>query len=378
MPNEKDQHIIEAATRFADNVVAPQAEHWNQLRHIPTEIYRSAAEAGLCRLIVPEALGGLGLSVGSMAKVMRVLAGRCFASAFSLVVHNNVTARVALSAPASMRDRYLPALMAGEKLGAFLLTEPDVGSDATAIRTLAVKSGEGWRINGSKAWVSNGGVATVLSVYAQTEPGSGAKGIACFLLEANTPGVHREANYDLLGGHALATAGFEFTDVLVPKDALLVAPGDGFRIAMKGIDLARINVAAMCCGMLEQSLKLATDYIQARSAFGRKVADFQGIQWMLADVATDLEASHLLASEAARACDAGKPASVASAHAKKFATRAALRCIADCMQVMGARGFSIEHALPRHFAAAKMAQYLDGTTEIQNIVIARSLLNPKM
>jgi alkylation response protein AidB-like acyl-CoA dehydrogenase len=377
MHSEPDQTIINAATRFADEVITPQAEQWNKQGQIPTETYQAAAELGLCRLIVPKQHGGLGLSVSAMAQVMQVLAGRCFATAFSLVVHNNLTARVALSARASVRDQLLPALMTGENLGAFLLTEPSVGSDATAIQTRADKCAQGWRLNGSKAWASNGGIANILSVYAQTDPGSGAKGIACFWVDANTSGVQREANYQLLGGHALATAGFEFSDVLVTDDALLVPAGEGFRVAMQGIDLARINVAAMCCGMMEQSLQLATKYVQTRPAFGRKVADFQGIQWMLADALTNLEAARLLTYEAARACDAGEATSVASAHAKKFATRAVLGCINDCMQVMGARGLSREHALPRHFAAAKMAQFLDGTTEIQNIVIARSFLKTK-
>jgi alkylation response protein AidB-like acyl-CoA dehydrogenase len=254
MHSEPDQTIINAATRFADEVITPQAEQWNKQGQIPTETYQAAAELGLCRLIVPKQHGGLGLSVSAMAQVMQVLARRCFATAFSLVVHNNLTARVALSARASVRDQLLPALMTGENLGAFLLTEPSVGSDATAIQTRADKCAQGWRLNGSKAWASNGGIANILSVYAQTDPGSGAKGIACFWVDANTSGVQREANYELLGGHALATAGFEFSDVLVTDDALLVPAGEGFRVAMQGIDLARINVAAMCCGMMEQSL----------------------------------------------------------------------------------------------------------------------------
>ena len=377
MSGENEQDIITAATRFADEVIAPQAEQWNENHRIPDSVYRQAGALGLCRLIVPKSRGGLGLSVTAMASVMQVLASRCFATAFSLVVHNNLAGRIARSEPNGVLNAVLEELKTGATIGAFLLTEPDVGSDATAITTRARKCSGGWRVTGAKAWASNGGIANALSVYAQTEPGSGAKGIGCFLVDATAAGVDRQANYELLGGHALATAGFDFEDVFVADDAVLVAPGEAFRAAMQGIDLARINVAAMCCGMMQNSLDVALDYVKSRPAFGGKIGDFQGIQWMLADVATDLAAAQLLAFEAARACDADGSAPIASAHAKKFATRAALQRIADCMQVMGAKGLSREHSLPRHLAAAKMAQFLDGATEIQNVVISRALMGRK-
>lgn len=371
--SDPERQVLAAAERFAKTTIGPSAEEWDTAGRIPADVYRLAGDEGLCRLIVPVQSGGHGLSACAMARVMETLARACFASAFSLVVHNNLTAALARSVLPAPRERYLPDLLAGRRVGAFLLTEPQGGSDAGAIQTRAERVASGWRISGEKAWVSNGAVADTLSVYAQTDPGLGSRGIACFLLDAGTSGIHRKPAYRLLGGHALATAGFEFDGCAVEDDDLLIPPGEGFRAAMQGIDIARINVAAMCAGILSDSLEVALEFSGARQAFGQSVLDFQGIQWMLADAATDLEAARLLAFHAARLRDLGQPATVAAAHAKKFATRVALTRISDCMQTMGAWGYSREYPLARHLAAARMSQYLDGTTEIQNVVISRSL-----
>jgi alkylation response protein AidB-like acyl-CoA dehydrogenase len=212
-----------------------------------------------------------------------------------------------------------------------------------------------------------------LSVYAQTDPAQGWRGIAAFLVEADTEGVMRQAPYQLLGGHGLGACGFRFEDCRVDEGDLMVPPGHGFKVAMSGIDLARVCVAAMTSGMLRESLEVAVEHTAGRQAFGARIAEFQGMQWQLADVATDLAAARLLTRDAAERIDEGGDATVAAAHAKKFATRAALSGIAQCMQALGAEGLKQEHPLARHLAGAKIAQYLDGTTEIQNVVISRSL-----
>lgn len=371
-----EQIVVDAADEFGENVIGPNAEDWNKEGRVPESIFKEAAALGLCRLLVPQSFGGLALSISAMAAVMRSLAAHCFASTFSFVVHNNLAANIARNAPRVLCERVLPAMMQGTRVGAFLLTEPQGGSDAAGITTRAVASPTRWTIDGVKAWVSNGAFADILSVYAQTDPHRGSRGIGCFLVDAQAPGVIREAPYELLGGHALGTSGLRFEACEVPIDRVLVAPGQGFRAAMQGIDLARINVAAMCCGMLESALSVALQVTKQRRAFGQAVIDFQGVQWMLADVATDLEAANALAWHAAGLADAGAYATLASAHAKKFATRVALNGIAQCMQTMGADGLSRDHPLARHLAAAKMAQFMDGTTEIQNVVISRGLMQP--
>jgi alkylation response protein AidB-like acyl-CoA dehydrogenase len=364
---------VAAAQAFSDEVIAPNAEHWETLGRVPYDYFEQAAHVGLCGLLVPEALGGSGLGVGAMAAVMESMAKACMASAFSFAVHNNLAGYVARYGNARQIERYLPDLIAGRKVGAFLLTEPGAGSDAQSIQTFATRTASGWLISGEKAWVSNGAFADVLSVYVQTEQGAGAKGIAAFLIDANAQGVIREDPYKLMRGHALGTAGFRFDQCEVSDDSLVRAPGAAFKAAIGGINIARICVAAMCCGTLQASLAQAVDYADNRRAFGQSTLEFQGLQFMLADAATNLEAARLLTASAIERHDAGMDATINAAHAKKFATRAAFDGIGDCMQAMGAAGYSAEYSLGRHLAAAKMAQFLDGTTEIQNVVIGRGL-----
>lgn len=365
---------LEAARGFAREIVAPNAATWELERRQPREAFAEAAARGLCGLIVSRELGGSGCGVTAMARVMQTLAAADLAFAFALVVHNNLAGAIARAGSEAQRRRFLPDMLSGRRIGAFLLTEPRGGSDAAAIETLARREGDGWRLDGEKAWVSNAANADLLCVYAQTDPALGWRGIASFLVDAGAPGVERLGPYRLLGGHALGTGGFRFAGVRLAADALFAPPGEAFKAAMLGIDIARVNVAAMCCGLLEDALDRALDRIAARPAFGGTLADQQGLQWLLADVATDLEASRLLAFDAAARLNAGESSAAAAAHAKKFATRAALKGVADCMQAMGAEGLKHEHPLARHLAGAKIAQYLDGATEIQNVVISRALL----
>ena len=368
-----EQSIVDAAAKFGRDTIEPNAEAWDADRHVPRSYFHKAGELGLCKLIVPKTNDGLGCSVTAMARVNEILSQYCMATAFSLTVHNNVTNLVARNGTPEQVAAYLPGLMRGETIGGFLLTEPGAGSDATSISTQADKTASGWVVNGSKAWVSNGVNVDLLCTWVQTEAGTGAKGIACFLIDANTPGAIRGESYALLGSHALGTTGFDFENCAISDGALMVEPGQAFRTAMKGIDFARVCVAAMCCGLLQRALSEAIDYTAARPAFGQHVGDFQGIQWMLADAATDLEAARLLTYTAAALLDEGQDATVAAAHAKKFATRAAFNRIGECMQTMGATSLSRERPLARNLAAAKMAQFTDGAVEIQNVVITRGL-----
>ena len=365
--------VVAAAQRFATDVIAPNAEHWENLGRVPYDAIEQAADAGLCGLMVPQDLGGRGLGIRGMAAVAETLASACMSAAFSLVVHNNLVAHVARYGSKEQIERALPEMVRGRKIGAFLLTEPNAGSDAQAITTRAERYDGGWTISGKKAWVSNGAFADIMSVYVQTDPGSGAKGIASFLIDADTPGVVREEHYQLMRGHALGAGSFAFDACKVTDDMMVLGPGEAFKGAMAGINIARIVVAAMCCGMLGESLAQAIAYADRREAFGQSTLDFQGLQWMLADVATELEAAKLLTNRAVELMEAGSDVMVAAAHAKKYATRVAFTGIADCMQAMGAAGYSADYPLARHLAAAKMAQFIDGTTEIQNVVIGRDL-----
>ena len=370
----EETQLVETAKTFAAEKIAPFAAEWELNRTVPLSPFREAAAVGLTGVLVPKAVGGQGVSHMAAAKVLEELAGACFAFTFSLWVHNNMLNTIARNGTPDQIERYVPPMLAGERIGAFCLTEPGAGSDAAAITTLAEKSTGGWRLSGEKAWVTNGVSADVFGVYAQTAHAQGWRGIASFLMAGDTPGLERTPQYTMLGGHALGAAGLALTHCPVPEADMLFGPGDGFKAAMRGINMARTFVGAGCCGMLHASLKTALAYGAKRHAFGKPILSFQGLQWELADVATDLEAARLLTYRAAATLDRGESAVAEAAHAKKFASRVALTGVSQCMQVMGAEGLRTNSPLGRHLAMAKMTQYMDGATEIQNIVISRTLL----
>lgn len=377
--NHPDGTDIEAATvaaarAFAAEVVDPAAAEWERDRRWPAEAFRAAADAGLCGLLVPRGMGGRGLGTSGMCGVLSALAAADMGFAFSLVCHNNLEGAIAKRGTTAQKDRYLARMMAGELLGGFLLTEPTGGSDAAAIRTTATRDADGWRLDGEKAWCTNGTHAGLVNVYVQTEPGTGARGIAAFLVETDQPGVTRLPGYEMMGAHSTGANGFCFEGVRLSDDQLFIPPGEAFRAAMEAIDIARIVVAAMCAGMLARGIAAATAFLKGRHAFGGPLSDQQALRFLVADAATDLEAMRALTEAAGAAFDArAADAGVMAAHAKKFATRQALARLLDCMQALGAPGFRQDQPLARHVAGAKMAAYLDGTTEIQNVVIARSL-----
>ena len=374
--NAEEGALIDAARAFAAEHIAPHAAEWELARHVPRDVFQAAAEAGLTGVLVPRHHGGKEARHVVAVRVLEELSSACLAITFGLWVHNNALNAIERHGSGAPAERLAASMLSGQRIGAFCLTEPDAGSDAAAITTHALKVDGGWRISGEKAWVSNGTHADVLVVYAQTDASAGWRGIGAFLVDATGDGVTRTPPYEMLGGHALGLSGLRFEDCPVPDESMLLGPPEGFKAAMDGIDKARMFAAAMCCGILGASLSTALSHAATRQAFGKPVLSFQGLQWQLADVATDLEAARLLTYDAAAAFDRGETAAVAAAHAKKFASRVALDGISQCMQAMGAAGSLMEHPPARHLAAAKLAHYMDGTTEIQNLVISRGLLKP--
>ena len=372
-----EQDVILRARNFADDVIAVQAGDWERNKTYPVDAFQAAADLGLAGILTPVEHGGAGMSMTGAARVIETLASQCMGFTFAMVVHNNLAKAIAANGSAAQQQQYLPDMLAARKMGAFLLTEPGAGTDAANIECRATPVDGGWRLNGEKAWVSNAVGAQVLSVYAQTDPSLGWKGIACFLINADRHGVERVPAYDLVGGHSLGTGGFRFNDVALTPDDVMIPAGEAFKGAMGGINIARVFVGAMCSGMMRASLDRAVEYTKQRAAFGQHVADFQGIQWMLADVQTDLEAARLLTYRGAAEIDDGGSGMVAAAHAKKFATRAAMQRISDCAQVMGAQGAKTEEVTARHFTCSKLMQYMDGVTEVQNLVLSRALFDQR-
>ena len=280
--------VIETAAEFAATYLQRHARQWELERAMPRAMFQDAADAGLCGLLVPREQGGKGIGVRALLRVMEELSYADVAAAFALVVHNNHARFIASAGTQDLVSRYLPKMLAGETIGAFLLTEPQGGSDAAAISTTARADGSDYILNGEKAWITNTPHADLLNVFVQTEPGAGAKGIAAIQVPADTSGVTRLPAYDMLGGYAIGAGGFRFEDVRIGADHLLVPPGQGFRAALAGIDLARACVAAMCASMLQAGLDIVMPRLLTRRAFGQSLADQQGLQWQLADVATNL------------------------------------------------------------------------------------------
>jgi alkylation response protein AidB-like acyl-CoA dehydrogenase len=287
----EETRLLETARQFAADVVAPSAAAWEAERRYPREALTAACEAGLGGLLVPTELGGQGAGFAATAYIVEALAAADFGFTFPLIVHNNLAGSIARNGNDAQKERYLPDMIAGRRIGAFLLTEPGAGSDAASIATRATQNAGGWTLDGEKAWVTSGVAADILSVYAQTDPTDGWRGIACFLVDADTDGVERGAPYALIGGHAMGVSDFAFRNCALDEDALFIPPGEGFKAALSGIDIARANVAMASCSMLATALETALDYTSRRWAFGQATSDFQGLQWELADVATDLEAA---------------------------------------------------------------------------------------
>jgi alkylation response protein AidB-like acyl-CoA dehydrogenase len=370
----REKQALQAARTFRDVHITPFADGVELRRETAISTLRLASQYGLLGLHVAPEHGGGGLSAVAAARVYEEIAEGCLAHAFSLEVHNNIANLVSTRGTKGAQDSWLPRLLSGDAVGAFCLTEPNAGSDAAAIQCKADRAGSDWVLNGEKAWVTNAAEADLFAVWAQTDAAAGWRGIAAFLVDRRAEGLTVTDPYQLMGGHAMGTAGILLRDCRVPAEGLVSPPGEAFKVALQGITAARIFVSAQCCGILKAGLERAISYVSERKAFGRPVGSFQGLQWELVDVATQREAARLLVYRAAAAADKGLAATVEAAQAKKFATAAAVGGLVTCMQVMGARGFLIDSTLGRHLATAKMAEYMDGTSEIQNVVIARSLL----
>lgn len=372
-PTAAEDRIIDAARDFVASHVVPHVQAWDDGRADSRAVLPAAAAAGLLGLEVPVAHGGLGLSYRCKREVAEILAGADFGVAMSVINTHNVANHLARMAAPEVARRYVPALLSGERTGCTALTEPDAGSDFSAITTLARQVGDGWQLDGRKAWIVNGTHADVIVVYAQTEPGRGARGIAAFVVDGTRSGFVRQARADSTAARSIDTGGFALQGYLAKADELLHPPGEAFKAALESINGARAYVAAMCCGMVQACLRVASAYGAQRHTFGKPLHDHQGWRWALADAAIDLAAARLMVDAAAALIDAGDDAQSAAAQAKVFATRMAGRHVAALMHAMGAEGLREQHPMLRHLAAAQVATLVDGSTEILLDRVARGL-----
>ena len=354
----------EAAHAFVTAHVSPNVIAWDRGLADSRTLLADAARAGLLGIEVPVAQGGQGLSFGCKWRVAEILAAADFGMAMSVINSHNVANHLARAAAPELASRYVPMLLSGQRAGCTALTEPGAGSDFSAITTHARPVGDGWQLDGQKAWIVNATHADVIVVYAQTAPGSGAGGIAAFLVDGTREGFVRDPASDSGAARAIDAGGFRLHAYRCRASELLHPPGQAFKAALTSINGARIYVAAMCCGMVAECLRVASAYGSHRLTFGKALREHQGWRWPLADAAIDLEAARLLVEAAAARVDRGSDAQAAAAKAKVFATRMAGRHIPALMHAMGAEGLREHHPFLRHLAAAQVATLVDGSTEM--------------
>jgi alkylation response protein AidB-like acyl-CoA dehydrogenase len=364
--------LLKAARKHASDVVAPGVERWDEAAAFPRDAALAAAQAGLLGLFAPQEVGGQGLTFAKGMPVFEALGAGDASYAFALSMHNAVAATVGRFAQPAVRDRWAGELTAGRALGGFSLTEPHAGSDAAAITTRAVPDGDGYRVTGRKAWVSLIGEADLFLVACRTGTERGTGDVLMVAIPREREGVSTERVYRKMASAFLPIGEMALDGVRVEADEVIAPPGAGFGAALGAIDVARVDIAAIAVGLAEAALDVALRHARDRAAFGGTILDLQGIRFALADVATDIAAGRLLYADAA--AQLGSPAgTVAAAHAKRFCPDMALRAALECSEVLGAYGWLQDTPLPRLIANARMLQSVDGTAEIQKVVIARAL-----
>lgn len=372
----EEQLAFRAAARtFAAAEFAPHAARWDAEHHFPRGAIAKAGELGFCGVYANEAIGGLGLSRLDAALVFEELAAADPSTTAYLTIHNMATWIVGEWGSAAVWRLWGEALTSGTRLASYCLTEPGAGSDAAALSTRARRDGEHYVIDGAKAFISGGGATDVLVVMARTGE-AGARGISAFAVPADAPGVAYGKPEEKMGWHSQPTCTISFDSVRVPAEFRLGNEGDGFRIAMKGLDGGRINIAACSLGAAQGALDAARRYLGERRQFGRKLGDFQALQFKLADMATQLVAARQMVHTAARKLDAGAAdATIWCAMAKRFATDAGFCVCNDALQLHGGYGYIREYPVERLLRDCRVHQILEGTNEIMRVIVARHLLN---
>jgi alkylation response protein AidB-like acyl-CoA dehydrogenase len=370
-----EQSAIQALARdVAEAEIVPNASEWDRAHRFPDELYPKLAELGLMGVCVPEEYGGAGADFLSYVLVLEELSRADAGVGVTVAVHTSAaTLPILAFGTEEQRARFVPPLARGEQLGAFALTEPGSGSDAGSLRTSAVADGDEWVLTGSKQWITNGSRAGTFLLFARTERDTaGARGVSCFILDADHVRITREE--EKLGLNSSTTSDIAVEGARVGRDRLLHEEDRGFRVAMATLDGGRIGIAAQALGIAQAAYDVARTYAQEREQFGRRIGDFQAIQWKLADMATEIDAARLLTYRAAWLKQEGRPHSEEGAKAKLYASEMARRQTAEAIQILGGYGYTKEFPVERYYRDAKITEIYEGTSEIQRLVIARAIL----
>jgi alkylation response protein AidB-like acyl-CoA dehydrogenase len=372
LPTGEARELLELTRELADKELAPRADEYERKGEFPREVIRTLGRAGLLGLPYPSRYGGGDQPYETYLRVLEVLASRWLAVAESVSVHTLACYPLASYGTDAQRDELLAAMLGGELLGAYCLSEPAGGSDAGAMTTRAVRDADSYVVTGTKAWITHAGVADFYNVFCRTG-GEGTRGISCLLADAGTAGILPQPRERTMGLHASPVAQIAFDGARVPAGRLLGAEGEGFRIAMRALDAGRLGMAACAVGLAQAALDYAVGYAREREQFGKPVIEFQGVGFMLADAATQIAAARALTLTAARWRDAGLPYSIEAAKAKLFATDVAMKVTTDAVQVLGGYGYVADHPVERWMREAKVLQIVEGTNQIQRLVISRAL-----
>jgi len=372
LPTDEAEALLDLTTEIADAELAPRVGEYESRAEFPRELIRTLGAAGLLSLPYPTEYGGGGQPYEVYLQVVELLAARWLAVAEAVSVHTLACYPVAAYGTEEQRKRFLPDLLGGGLLGAYCLSEPAGGSDAGTLATRAVRDGEEYVVTGTKAWITHAGVADFYQVFCRTG-GPGPKGISCLLADAGTPGIVPQRRERTMGLRSSPIAQIAFDGARIPADRLLGDEGVGFRIAMSALDSGRLGIAACAVGLAQAALDYAVAYARERTQFAAPIIDFQGIGFMLADMATGVSAARAMTLAAARLRDAGRPYSVEAAKAKLFATDMAMRVTTDAVQVLGGYGYVEDHPVERYLREAKVLQIVEGTNQIQRLVISRAL-----
>ena len=360
---------------FAEREVRPAAAEFDERSQFPWELIRTMGPLGLLGMVVPEAYGGAGMDTVSYALAMEEIARHDGALALTVASHNSLCqGHILIAGSEEQKRKYLPPLARGEVMGAWGLTEAGSGSDAAAMRTTATFQGDHWALNGSKSFITQGSVAQTYVVLASTDPSRGTHGISAFIVERGTPGFRPGRPEHKLGLRASDTAQLFFDEARVPRENLLGELHHGFVDTLKVLDGGRISIAAMAVGLARGALEESLRYAQERRQFDRPIAQFQAIQWKLADMATEIDAARLLTLQAAALKDRGRPSTKASAMAKLFAAEVGMRACTQAVQIHGGYGYLRDFPVERYFRDVKLCEIGEGTSEVQRMVIARQLL----
>jgi butyryl-CoA dehydrogenase len=373
---EEQQMVRETTRAFVEREVKPVASRLDREAIYPSELVKRLSELGLMGILVPQEFGGAGMDLLSCVVAIEEISKAWASLAVAMSVQNSlVCAPIARFGSAAQKKKYLSSLAHGERLGCYALTEPGSGSDAGSIQTRAKRVGDDFVLKGNKIFTTNGNRADLAIVYAVTDPAKGKKGISAFIVEKNSPGFVVGKLEDKLGLRSSDTASLLFEDCRVPGENLLGTEGEGFTIALATLDGGRIGIAAQALGIAQGCLEESVAYAQQRRQFGRAIAEFEAIQWMLADMATEIDAARLLTYRAAWLAEQGRTFTKEAAMAKLFASEAANRAAYKAIQIFGGYGYTKEFAVERFFRDARITTIYEGTSEIQRLVIARRLIH---